>query len=145
MIRRAVRVLLGILAAGLASGVVGAVVIVVPMAFSPDADLGWLSALMIFSLVLTIYGWAATVVLGLPAHVALGRLGVRNIQAYLIAGAVAGALFALVHSLSSGLFHPTVLAAGVAAGIAGAAAFWLVRRPDRDAVNRPATSADGHP
>lgn len=98
-------------------------------------------------------GLAATLLLGLPAHIVLSHFEQRHAWGYLLAGVIIGLvtpfLLMSTFSLFSGSSYPTQralddaqrtlpLAALLGFCIAGVA--WLIRRPDRDAAN-PATPA----
>lgn len=127
---RAVVLVAACLAATLAAGLFGAVTLVGSVfILSPDRGGGvdLVMALIAFGVGLTIYSAAATVILGLPAHALLVRIRRTTLLSYAVVGLIAGAL-------GSTLFiagDPWILASGLAAGLAGAAAFWLVARPDR--------------
>lgn len=94
------------------------------------------------------WGQLATALIGLPAHAWLFHYTQRRAWMYAVAGAVAGIVFGAIFVLPI-LFGQTppelvdialALAASAVAGVAGALTFWLIRRPDRDLPQQPATA-----
>lgn len=84
-----------------------------------------------------IYLMPLTALLGLPAHLLLLVLGLRQWLAYGTLGAVVGAIFATVLAPLFGLPMPssdpaTLAFEGGAGGLGGALAFWAVLRPDQE-------------
>lgn len=75
------------------------------------------------------------VIVAYPLHKLLESLGRVGLPWYLIMGAVAGApvaaLFGLEHARGQVRLMPGMFWTLIAGGAFGAAAFWLVRRPDR--------------
>jgi MFS family permease len=75
------------------------------------------------------------IVFGYPLHLALYRMGARNLVAYCVGGAIAGCVGALVltHALRLAPAHPwqNVLPS-LGLGALAASLAWLLRRPDRD-------------
>lgn len=80
-------------------------------------------------------GWPAMLALGLPAHAVLLRKRLTSALAYMAAGALIGTVVSLAYFA----LHSTGLSVvlGCGAGIATAAAFWIIRRPDRAPSNPP--------
>jgi MFS family permease len=76
------------------------------------------------------------IVFGYPFHLALYRLGVRNLLAYCVGGAFAGCIGALVLAPAFRL-PPTpqwqIILPSLGLGAIAASLAWLIRRPDRDA------------
>lgn len=90
----------------------------------------------------SLIGLPAMLMLGLPAHVLLYRIGWRNLVAYIASGALTGALalsaiLGSLYLISRAPIHGTndVLPLALAIGVATSTAFWLIRRPDRDGPN----------
>jgi len=97
------------------------------------------------------FGYPIAVLLGLPAHIVLVRVGWTNLFAYVAAGVLVGAfLFAAMPALIETimqeqgvdgghvLFSLVVLPAAIACASTTAVAFWLIVRPDRT------NSLEGH-
>lgn len=129
--KRLARLILGLISAGLAAGLIGASAIVLMMSQllpdRPDDGLeGWVNGMFVFGIILTLYGLVAAAVIGIPAHLILNRMKRTGWLSYIGVGLAAGVLLAFVFGGLSAL-----VAAGAAAGIAGASAFWLVVRPDQ--------------
>jgi hypothetical protein len=93
-----------------------------------------------------LFGGPAAVLLGLPAHHFLLRMGKKHALFYALAGAIVGLPTAIAIFLwSSGLPMGAggwlvALAIGALIGALSALLFWLIRRPDRDALPNPPTS-----
>ena len=67
--------------------------------------------------------------IGLPIHTALSRLGLVRVWAYLLAGLLAGCIPGwLMHPLAP---YIALVSFSGGCGMATAAAFWLMVRPDR--------------
>lgn len=81
-----------------------------------------------------------TLTLGLAAHTMFQRRGVTSAWAYILTGALAGALVpAFLTLFFSGM---SLLALyGIPVGAATAFLAWLIRRPDRDAPNPPTSAS----
>ncbi|MBI3437071.1 MAG: hypothetical protein HY054_00150 [Proteobacteria bacterium] len=90
--------------------------------------------------------------IGAAIHILAVRLNLRSIWFYLLAAALAGAALALLlqdkilaTSFSMSAWTLTLRAQIVALGalpdLITATAFWLIRRPDRDAPANPASTA----
>ena len=135
--RRIAILLLGCLAASLAAGLSGAAILT-SLVWLRDGEVAgdWLSAILVFGAILTVYGMAASVTLGMLAHVLLTRLRRTGWVAYLLAGLGAGAL---VGMLFGGPAEFAVFGTGLGAGAAGALAFRAVVWP-RVAQPTPATA-----
>ncbi len=87
-----------------------------------------------------IYGSLAMLILGLPAHEILLKRTTARAWLYTLTGLIAGAIFGALFAAPALLTSPTdmspaiLLSLGVIAGATAAAIFWLIRRPDRDAL-----------
>lgn len=91
------------------------------------------------------WGQLATFAIGLPAHLWLKRKTAGQAWMYAFAGAGAGLIFGVVfvygmvfgRSLAALAEIAALVLASLTAGAIGGLAFWLIRRPDRDAQPRP--------
>jgi len=126
---RVLTLILAAMTSGILAGLVGSMTlnaVLRTQGVEGDATSGFL----VFGTLLSLYGLAAALVLGLPAHAVLSRMGRTRRGAYVLVGLVAGLLVGL---LFSGL-RPDgwmVLLTGLCAGAAGGFGFWMVARPDR--------------
>ena len=127
------RVLTLILAA-MVSGIVGGLVGSFALNLAVQATSGGVgdptSGFVTFGALFSIIGLFVALVLGLPAHVALSRMGRTRRAAYVLAGLLAGAFTGLVFSGFRADGWQTLLV-GMAAGAGGGLGFWLIARPDR--------------
>lgn len=126
------------LASALAAGLCGAAVLIGSVAMTLPAGADWLGGLLVFAFIITLYGAIATVLLGLPAHLLLGRMGWTSLWAYILAGLIAGAGVALL-LMSAG--EPVIIAVSLVAGGSAATVFWWIARPDRRLSPRRTTPA----
>jgi len=87
------------------------------------------------------WGQLATFVIGLPAHLWLKQNTTRRAWMYASAGAIAGLIFGAVfvygmlfgRSIGAAADIAALALASLTAGALGGLAFWLIRRPDKDA------------
>jgi hypothetical protein len=61
--------------------------------------MGYGDAAVVGPLILAFYGYAASLILGIPIHLALHRKGVHSLSAYLLLGALIGPVFFLTFEL----------------------------------------------
>jgi hypothetical protein len=122
--------LFAILAAGIAAGMAGAAAIVGWTAAQSEGFGDPVSGLIVFGVILSLYGLCAAVVLGLPAHILLVRARRTGLIAYVLTGGVAGALIGGLFALPASENAVLVLV-GLLAGAAGGSTFHAVARPDR--------------
>jgi len=112
---------------GLAAGLSGSAVVTALMlidGYQAGGDI--ISGYFVFAVIVSLFGWVAAIVFGLPAHAALTRHA-PGWAAYTIAGIAAGALLSLMFAANDVRF----VLIGVIAGGIGGLAFWAVARPDR--------------
>lgn len=112
---------------GLAAGLSGSAVVTALMlvdGYKAAGDI--ISGYFVFAVIVSIFGWVAAIVFGLPAHAALTRHA-PGWAAYTIAGIAAGSLLSLMVAANDLRF----ILIGVIAGGIGGLAFWAVARPDR--------------
>lgn len=142
------RLIMGVVLAPFVGAAAGSVVtaLTAPL-MSPDQT-GWGSVpvLLLMFLFGSFYvgatvGIAASLVLGLPAHALVSRLGLVSVWPYLACGAAAGAAVCwgwfAVMSAQNDLPDTPVLLIALFTGATSALTFWLIRRPDRNEPNPP--------
>jgi len=78
-------------------------------------------------------GFPAMALLGLPGHAVLLQLRKTAFWHYAFFGALAGIVTVFALSAMDGRFYRELLVLAAFIGLANAALFWLIRRPDRDA------------
>jgi hypothetical protein len=122
--------LFAVLAAGIAAGLAGAAAIVGWTAAQAEGFGDPVSAFLVFGVILGLYGLCAAVVLGLPTHMLLVRSRRTGSLAYVLTGAVAGALIGGLFALGA-RDGAVLLLVGLVAGAAGGSTFHAVARPDR--------------
>lgn len=123
--------------AGFVAGLSGSAVVTLLMIVDGYAATGSiLSGFIVFAIIVSLYGLAAAIVFGLPAHAALSRHA-PGWAAYTIAGIAAGSLLSVMFAASDLRF----VLIGVIAGGLGAAAFWGVVRPDLNPPRKGRASA----
>lgn len=129
------------LAAALAAGISGSLALtalsLATGGMAPEADL--VSGLIVFTILLCLYGLTAAIVIGLPAHALLMGLRRTGVLSYVAAGAVAGLAVSAIFMLPAGVVTELapklqLLGAGLFCGAVGAWSFWSVARPDRRAA-----------
>ncbi|HVY89496.1 MAG TPA: hypothetical protein VG942_11545 [Hyphomonadaceae bacterium] len=83
-------------------------------------------------------GWPVMLTLGLGSHAVLLRRTSANLLWYVGAGAVSGIVAGLVRAGRAVLYLQEAallnVAIGIVTGVIAAAIFWIIRRPDKDAV-----------
>ncbi len=82
------------------------------------------------------YGLLPSLTFGWPIHLVMQHLKLGRVHHYIIGGSLIALLAMFVTwSISGGYgaFNPPIVLLFVSAGAFGALAFWLIRRPDRDA------------
>lgn len=145
---RIVLTILGLAVASIAGGAAFGLVLVLFGLVSGEAHslLGLPSMFAVLIIVSAFAGFPFNLLLSWPAHVVLTRLGLRSASAYLVAGAPLGLAVAcailitfnggdariLISLAGVSLLSAGLLAFSCVAGVVGAWAFWLVRRPDKD-------------
>ncbi len=122
--------LFAVLAAGIAAGLAGAAAIVGWTAARTEGFGDPVSGLLVFGVILSLYGLVAALVLGLPAHMLLVRARRTGAIAHVLAGAGSGALIGGLFTLAAPENAVLVLV-GLLAGAAGGSTFHAVARPDR--------------
>lgn len=151
------RLLFATILPGPVAGVVAAVIVAATVLADLDffridgaaASMGitYSGMLAIGALFGAIWGTLLTVGAGLPVHALLLRRGTTHAGSYLVAGGVIGlapgAFFAIGPLMGTTADKwsdaASFVLAGAAAGMVGGMAFWLIRRPDRDAARTPPT------
>lgn len=136
------RIVLAVLGLALAPIIGGLGALAFMIAFSSFLNpLGWsvpsfgtflLGAIYIAALV----GWPAAVVLGIPTHLELKRRGWTGALNYFGFGALIGLATMIILMIMLNQFGGAAMVIGfmiVLAGALGGLAFWLIRRPDKDA------------
>lgn len=106
-----------------------------------NMGIAYAGMLLIGALFGAIWGTLLTVGAGLPVHALLLRRGTTRAGSYLVAGGLIGlapgAFFAIGPLMGATADKwsdaASLVLAGTAAGMVGGMAFWLIRRPDRDA------------
>ena len=126
MLRIAV-LFLGCLAASLAAGLTGAAILS-SLIWLRDGEIAGnpLSGMLVFGAILTVYGMATSLTLGMLAHILLTQLRRTGWASYLLAGLGAGAL---VGMLFGGPTEFAVFGTALGAGATGALSFRAVVRP----------------
>lgn len=127
---RILTLMLAVMVSGMLAGLVGSFVLGAIVQGTSGGVGDPTSGLVTFTAIFSIIGLAVAAVLGLPAHMALSRMGRTRRAPYVLAGLVAGMIAGLVFSGLRPDGWQTLLI-GVAAGAAGGLGFWLIARPDR--------------
>ena len=150
---RRARTLVALVAAPITGGIGGVLVLFAfgmgyQLFFSGRVDLSGLGNplwMMIASSVMTnaiVAGVPLSLIAGLPVHLLLTKLRMVGWLTYAVGGgaiALAG-MVVVQETLGWRFYAPFVLAVVGGGGAIGGLAFWLIRRPDRDAPPKPQTT-----
>ncbi|HEV7693332.1 MAG TPA: hypothetical protein VGO52_21030 [Hyphomonadaceae bacterium] len=132
------RTLIGLCIAPFAGAFAGSLVLVVVTLVSganegPSA--GPLALLGMATVLGGIIGFAAAIILGLPAHLALQRLRLCSLPVYAGLGLLIAAVTLLATAAAYGgvaIIDQALSMSAAIVGVVSGVTFWLIRRPDRD-------------
>jgi hypothetical protein len=92
------------------------------------------AGILVVAAISLIVAYPAMIGIGSLAHLALYRVKLRQYHAYAVSGAAIGMLVSLLVTIPHVFVSPEMLTFGAVNGILTATLFWLIRRPDRDAL-----------
>jgi hypothetical protein len=102
------------------------------LAATPPAQTA-ISPIMLIGLIGALFSYAAMFLFAAPAHIVLSRLSLHGLVAYCATGAVSGIGVVALLSIFDHRPYLHLAPLGLFSGVLNASAFWLIRRPDRDA------------